>query len=198
MSEARRSRTPSAEMGDALLDAADDVLEKEGPDALSVRRIATVAGVAPMGVYNHFDSKFGIVDALFIRGFQRLEAAMGNLEGIADPLEALREGGRRYRALALAHPMMYQVMFLRAVAGFEPSDRAMEVATQAFERLVSTVRRAAGAGLIEAASPTLTAQVIWSSLHGWMSLEISEVGFVEDQSAGFTLLCSTILRGLRP
>jgi AcrR family transcriptional regulator len=185
-------------MGDALLDAADDVLEKEGPDALSVRRIATVAGVAPMGVYNHFDSKFGIVDALFMRGFQRLEAAMGNLDEVPDPLEALREGGRRYRALALAHPMMYQVMFLRAVAGFEPSDQAMEVATQAFERLVSTVRRAAAAGLIEAPSPTLTAQLIWSSLHGWMSLEISEIGFVEDQSAGFTLLCATILRGLQP
>ncbi|HEX3462196.1 MAG TPA: WHG domain-containing protein [Acidimicrobiales bacterium] len=72
------------------------------------------------------------------------------------------------------------------------------MATQAFERLVSTVRRAAAAGLIDAASPTLTAQVIWSSLHGWMSLQISEIGFVEDHSAGFTLLCSAVLRGLQP
>jgi AcrR family transcriptional regulator len=185
-------------MVDSLLDAADQVLEKEGPDALSVRRIATVAGVAPMGVYNHFDSKFGIVDGLFIRGFQRLEAAMSSLGDVADPLEALREGGRRYRALALDHPMMYQVMFLRAVAGFEPSGPAMEVATQASERLVSTVRRAATAGLIVAESPTVTAQLIWGSLHGWMSLEIGGIGFVDDQEAGFRLLCATVLRGLQP
>ncbi|HWE70570.1 MAG TPA: TetR/AcrR family transcriptional regulator [Acidimicrobiales bacterium] len=197
MTEGRRTRTPSAEMGDALLDAADQVLEKDGPDALSVRRIATVAGVAPMGVYNHFGSKFGIVDGLFIRGFQRLDAALGSL-GDLDPLEALREGGLRYRALALAHPMMYQVMFLQAVAGFEPSDPAMEVATRAFERLVAIVRRAAAAGLIVAESPTLTAQLLWGSLHGWMSLEIGDIGFVDDQQAGFNLLCATVLRGLRP
>ena len=83
----------------ALLEAAADLLETEGPDALSVRRIAAAAGVAPMGVYNHFESKSGIVEALFIQGFERLGEAMVALAQIADPLEALLEGGRRYRAL---------------------------------------------------------------------------------------------------
>ena len=56
----------------ALLTSAAEILETEGPDGLSVRRIAAAAGVAPMGVYNHFESKFGIVEALFIQGFERL------------------------------------------------------------------------------------------------------------------------------
>ena len=51
---------------------------------------------------------------------------------VQDPYEALREGGRRYRALALEHPMVYQLMFLRTVPGFEPSDHALEVAGAAF------------------------------------------------------------------
>ena len=38
----------------ALLASAAELLEQEGPDGLSVRRIAAAAGVAPMGVYNHF------------------------------------------------------------------------------------------------------------------------------------------------
>ena len=71
-----RTRTPSAGMEGALLSSAADILETEGPDGLSVRRIAAAAGVAPMGVYNHFESKFGIVEALFIQGFERLGAAM--------------------------------------------------------------------------------------------------------------------------
>ena len=60
----------------ALLASAAEILETEGPDGLSVRRIAAAAHVAPMGVYNHFDSKYGIVEALFIQGFERLGEAM--------------------------------------------------------------------------------------------------------------------------
>src|SRR5277367_4691180 len=71
-----RTRTPSAGMEGALLTSAADILETEGPDGLSVRRIAAAAGVAPMGVYNHFESKAGIIEALYIQGFARLGAAM--------------------------------------------------------------------------------------------------------------------------
>ena len=100
-----------------LLNAAEQILEKEGPDGLSVRHIAAAAGVAPMGVYNHFDGKFGIIEALFVRGFERLRDALDSIAEIADPTEALKEAGRRYRTLALEHPMEYWVMFLRAIPG---------------------------------------------------------------------------------
>jgi AcrR family transcriptional regulator len=185
-------------MRTAILDAAAELLEKEGPDALSVRRIATAAGVAPMGVYNHFDSKAGIVEALFVQGFERLAEALDAIAEIEDPSEALREGGRRYRALALAHPMVYQVMFLRAVSGFEPSEHALEVAAGAFNSLVAAVRRAMAAGVIAEARPEETAHLIWSSHHGWVSLELMGMGFVEDRDAAFDRSCTTMLRGLRP
>ena len=194
----RRTRTPSAGMEAALLASAAEILETEGPDGLSVRRIAAAAHVAPMGVYNHFDSKFGIVEALFVDGFERLREALAAIADIPDPYEALREGGRRYRALALAHPMVYQVMFLRAVPGFEPSDHALELAARAFDSLVAAVERAMAAGVIAEASPAETAQVIWASIHGWVSLELLGIGFVEDQDAGFDRVCASLLRGLRP
>ena len=182
----------------ALLSSAADLLETEGPDGLSVRRIAAAANVAPMGVYNHFESKFGIVEALFIQGFERLGAEMAAMGQIEDPLEALREGARRYRALALAHPMAYQVMFLRAVPGFEPSEHAVGVCTGTFESLVAAVQRAMQAGVIAEAPPTETAQLIWATIHGWVSLELLGLGFVEDQDAGYDRLCEALLRGLRP
>ncbi|HEX3333698.1 MAG TPA: TetR/AcrR family transcriptional regulator [Acidimicrobiales bacterium] len=198
MTEIRRTRTKSADMEAAILDAAVDLLETEGPDALSVRRIAAAAGVAPMGVYNHYESKAGIVEALFIQGFERLAEALGTIADIQDPEDALREGGRRYRALALAHPMVYQVMFMRAVPGFEPSDHALEIASSAFNALEAAVQRAMAAGVLAEASPTETAQLVWSSHHGWVSLELMGMGFVEDQEAAFDHLCTTVLRGLRP
>jgi AcrR family transcriptional regulator len=182
----------------ALLASAADILETEGPDGLSVRRIAAAANVAPMGVYNHFESKFGIVEALFTQGFERLREAMVGIAEIQDPYEALREAGRRYRALALAHPMAYQVMFLRAVPGFEPSVGAVEAAARAFDSLVAAVQRAMAGGVIADESPTETAQLIWAGIHGWVSLELLGIGFVEDQAAGFDRVCRTLLRGLRP
>ena len=193
-----RTRTPSAGMEGALLASAADILESEGPDGLSVRRIAAAAGVAPMGVYNHFASKSGIIEALFVQGFERLGRAMSSLEAIEDPFGALTEGGRRYRALALAHPMAYQLMFLRAVPGFEPSDQALEIAAQAFAGLVTAVERAIRAGVIAEGSPTVMAQIIWASIHGFVALELCGIGFIEDQDAGADLLCATVLRGLRP
>jgi AcrR family transcriptional regulator len=194
----RRRRTPSAGLGAGLVDAAAELLEREGPDALSIRRIAAEANVAPMGVYNHFDSKNGIVDALFIRGFEQLGDAMERLNAIEDPMEALRRGGQVYRALALAHPKMYQVMFLKAVPYFEPSDAAVEVSARAFGGLIAAVSRAMAAGALAEASPTLTAQMIWSSIHGWVSLEVLGLGFVEDTDTAFPQLCATLLRGLAP
>jgi AcrR family transcriptional regulator len=185
-------------MESALLTAAGELLEKEGPDALSVRRIAAEAGVATMGVYNHFDSKAGIIEALFIQGFERLREAMVGLADVEDPYQALREAGRRYRALALAHPMAYQLMFLRAIPDFEPSDHALEIAASAFDTLVAAVRRAMAAGVIADGSPTEIAHLIWSSVHGWVSLELLGMGFVEDQDASFDLVCVSLLAGLRP
>jgi AcrR family transcriptional regulator len=195
---AARTRTPSAGMEGALLTSAADILESEGPDGLSVRRIAAAAGVAPMGVYNHFESKFGIVEALFIQGFERLGAEMAAMAQIEDPIEALAEGARRYRALALAHPMAYQVMFLRAVPGFEPSMGALGQCTGTFDSLVAAVERAMRAGAIAESSPNDTAQLIWATIHGWVSLELLGIGFVEDQDAGYDRLCAALLRGLRP
>src|ERR1700744_3926671 len=175
-----RTRTPSAGMEGALLNSAADILESEGPDGLSVRRIAAAAGVAPMGVYNHFESKFGIIEALYVQGFQRLADAMAAMARTDDPAEALLEGARAYRALALAHPMAYQVMFMRAVPGFEPSDPAITSCTRGFDHLVATVPHAIRAGVIAPGSPTETAQMIWASIHGWVSLELLGLGFVDD------------------
>jgi len=198
MTKSPRTRTPSADMEAALLNSATEILETEGPDGLSVRRIAAAAGVAPMGVYNHFESKFGIIEALWVQGFERLRDAMDSIGDILDPYEALRECGRRYRALALANPMVYQIMFLRPVPGFEPSEQVIDVAAQAFGALVTAVERAMAAGVIAEGAAADTAHIIWSNVHGWVSLELMGMGTLEEQDAVYDQACSAVLRGLRP
>ena len=191
-----RTRTPSNEVGTAVIDGALRVLESDGPGALTVRRIASEAGVAPMGVYNHFGGKDGVVEQLFVRGFDQLRAAFADV-GSDDASEDLIEAGRRYRRNALAHPAMYAVMFELAIRDFEPSPEAKLEALASFEELVRLVRRAMDTGDIATADPVDVAQGVWSLCHGQVSLELRGIGFVEDLDAHHERVMRAMLRGLQ-
>jgi AcrR family transcriptional regulator len=191
-----RTRTPSNEVSTAVIDGALRVLESEGPGALTVRRIAAEAGVAPMGVYNHFGGKDGVVEQLFVLGFHQLREAFADVAG-DDAAEDLFEAGRRYRRNALAHPAMYAVMFERAVPDFEPSAEAKLEALASFAELVRLVQRAMDTGVIAEADPVDVAQGIWSLCHGQVSLELRDIGFVEDIDAHHERLMRAMLRGLQ-
>ena len=194
----RRPRTPSADVEGAILDAAERLLAAGDPSALTVRGISKEAGVAPMGVYNHFDGKNGVVDALFRRGFEALAVDLTAVMAVQDPREALRLGGLRYRELALERPATYAVMFLAAVPDFEPSEAAKDEAEKAFGGLTSTVERAMQAGVIAEGDPVASASVLWAGIHGAVALELAGICFVDDPGALYTQLVDTLLDGLAP
>ena len=158
-----------------LLAAASRLLAAEGPEALTVRRIAADAGYSTMGVYSRFGGKDGIVEALFVEGFRGLAAAMAAVPDTDDPLTDLLACGVAYRRFALAHPTSYTVMFERAVPGYEPSPGAEAIAMGTFEGLVRQVTRAIDAGDLAVGltgDPADVAQRLWAMSHGWVSLEI--------------------------
>src|SRR3954469_23904765 len=69
-------RTPSRAVEQALVDAAERVLVRDGLAGVTVRAVATEAGGAPMGVYNRFGSKEALWAAVLVRGFDELHAAV--------------------------------------------------------------------------------------------------------------------------
>jgi AcrR family transcriptional regulator len=192
-----RGRTPSAEVERSILDAAERLLEAEGPDALTVRGIASAARVAPMGVYNHLGGKQGVLDALLVRGFDGLTAALADI-GSDDPFEDLAEAGRRYCRYAREHPAHYALMFERAVADYEPSALALEHADAAFKALEALVRRAMSAGVLAEGDTTEVAQSLWSTVHGAVALELRGIGFCQDLTRNQEATCYALLRGLAP
>src|SRR5215218_5462232 len=60
----------------ALVDAAQTILEREGPAALSLRAVAREAGVSPAAPYHHFKDKDELIGAVAKRGFEMLADAM--------------------------------------------------------------------------------------------------------------------------
>jgi AcrR family transcriptional regulator len=191
----RRARTPSADVERELLAAAEAVLVEEGPGGLTVRAVAARAGIAPMGVYNRLGGKDGLVNALLIRGFDRLRAAVAPTDE-PDMLERLRASGARYREFALSNRQFYAIMFEGALPRGTMSAELTEHASAAFEALVRTVETAAAAGRITAADPREVAQQIWSTVHGAVALELNGLVLTPDPGATYLALVDTLLRGL--
>jgi AcrR family transcriptional regulator len=193
----RRSRTPSSDIERELVNAAEQVLVRDGPGAVTVRAVAAEAGIAPMGVYNRLGGKDGLVDALLIRGFDRLRASIAAGHE-PDKLERLRSCGLRYRQFALANPHFYGVMFEDAIPHENVSAEAIEHAAAAFDALVQTVETAAAEGRIIAAQPREVAQQIWSAVHGAVALELKSLVQTPDPQTTYRDLVDTMLRGLAP
>ncbi len=191
----RRTRTPSADVERELLAAAEAVLVEEGPGGLTVRAVAARAGIAPMGVYNRLGGKDGLVDALLIRGFDRLRAAV-EAGDEPDMLDRLRSCGRRYREFALSNRQFYAIMFEGAIQHSRESAEVAEHATAAFGALVRNVETAAAAGRIEAGNPREVAQQVWSALHGAVALELNGLVLTPDAQTTYESLLDTLLRGL--
>jgi len=189
------ARTPSRDVQSALVDAAEAVLVRDGPLGVTVRAVAVEAGVAPMGVYNRFGSKEGLVEALLLRGFEGLRRAVAS-HGEADPIERLRQSGVRYREFALAHREQYLVMFGGTLAAGEPTAELRECAGAAFGALVDHVSTAMAAGRFTAGDPMDVAQQIWSAVHGSVMLEMGDRMPVDDPEANYYALLELLIRGL--
>jgi len=184
------------EQGQRILEAASELLSKEGASALSVRRIAAAAGCSTMGLYSRFGGKDGVVDELYAEGFERLVGAMKGDHPTDDPLADLRRGAACYRDAALANATHYMVMFGGAVPGFVPSDASHELAHSAFGGLVGKVARCTDAGLFRG-SPDEIAELLWGSIHGLVMLEIVGVNpMMSDPVARFDRALDVLFRGL--
>lgn len=171
------TRTPAGDVRGLLLAAALRVLDEHGEKGLTVRAVATEAGVAPMGVYNHFDGKAGLLTAVVTEGFTRLRAMVGGVVD-ADPRARLRGSGVAYREFALQSPTLYRLMFSGQC---KPEGDLAETALYA---LTEIVRHGQAAGTIRAGDPMILTLQIWACVHGAVSLELDSREFDGGGPAG--------------
>ncbi len=160
-------------MRGAILEAAVDILQREGAGALTVRSVSAAAGCSTTGVYTWFGGKHGLIEAIFVDGFQRFGAAQREVpRGRTRRAGDLSRYAHAYRDWALANPTHYMVMFGKAVPDYQPSEQALTAAAETFEQLVEAVREAtSAAGSTD--DPAEVAHHLWASVHGYVSLELA-------------------------
>ena len=170
----RRAREKE-ELRSAILDAASKLIVEEGPQNLSIRKIAEKIEYAPSTIYLYFQDKYAILANIAIDSFEELTELMhGIVEREREPISMLRVMARCYIDFGLANPSYYQVTFLVAPPEELPPDHPICVAInkaglQAFDGLRRAIEYAMKAGAIADGDSNAVAQSVWLSLHGLTS-----------------------------
>ncbi len=155
-----------------VIETASRLLVQEGPDALTVRRIAQELDCSTKILYTMFHGKDGVANALYVEGCERLQQALARVPKADDPAEYLYAMGWAYWNFALENPGFYGVMFGGAIPNFHPSDTSIHMATNAFEMLVEVVQRYMDQDILAKDDAGIIAKTLWASLHGVASLQL--------------------------
>lgn len=182
-----------------ILAAASELFLAGGIDALSVRAIAKVAGVSTMGIYSHFDGKQGILDTLYIEGFERVAEAMqisAENQQLSDPSATILRATEAYMDVANRYGAHYRLIFGEVQDSYQPSQEARTAAELAFNQLVEL------AALVLPAKATIqdkrkTAVSIWAIVHGHVSLSNHAVATLRELHDWRSLALDGVKRYLR-
>lgn len=171
MSIAARKERHRAERESRIVAAARAIAEREGWEAVTVRRLAVEIEYSQPVLYSHFENRDAMVAAVAIQGFEELALALQQAaRGSSEPRHALEQVAKAYIGYALRHPALYEAMFtlptklLFADAQTRPELRA------GFEALVSVL--APFCADVEADVEVAT-ESFWAALHGLVELERS-------------------------
>jgi AcrR family transcriptional regulator len=122
-----------------ILRAAWAIVRAEGLASLSLRDLAAAVGMRAPSLYQYFDSKHAIYDAMFGQGMvEALAVIEGGLEG-REGREALRESARALLMFATGDPVRNQLLFQRTIPGFEPSPDSYAPAVAMSARVESLI-----------------------------------------------------------
>ncbi|MEU7479516.1 TetR/AcrR family transcriptional regulator [Lentzea sp. NPDC042327] len=165
-----RPKTHDDALRRRLLERAGELLSTRGPDAVSLRRIATDVNTSTTAVYSLFGGKPALLEALHDEAFSRFGANLAAVPTTDDPAEDLLQIGLAYRRGALADPRFYSVLYSKVV---EPTKEMSRAAGRTFAPVRNAVRRAIELGVYRDEDPEQIAMSMWGIAHGLVSLELN-------------------------
>ncbi|MEV4623264.1 TetR/AcrR family transcriptional regulator [Asanoa sp. NPDC049573] len=162
---ARRERE-RAERERLIVTAARELAEAEGWEAVTTRRLADRVEYSQPVLYSHFKGMDAIVAAVAVDGFADLAAEMRAARtSTRGPKRALANVAAAYVAFAEQRPALYDAMFNQTVSLAFATPETPAALRAGFDELRQVVRPFAADD-----NEDLLAEVLWSGLHGLVSL----------------------------
>jgi AcrR family transcriptional regulator len=157
----------AAEPRRRVVEAAADLLAREGRDAVTTRAVAVAAGLQPPAIYRLFGDKDGLLEAVAEYGFATFLAGKDVDPDPPDLIEDLRAGWDLAVEFGLDNPALYALMYS------EPTRPASAAFEAGMEILMGRIRRLAAGGWLRV-DEELAAMIIHATARGavltWLSL----------------------------
>ena len=125
-----------------IIASAWDLAREHGIAGISLRELAGRVGMRQPSLYEYFDSKDALYDAMFADGNRQLLQRIGALELPADPRAALTAYLAAYLRFALEDLARCELLFQRHLPGFTPSPQSYALAETALAGLVKLAHAA--------------------------------------------------------
>ncbi|HYC59122.1 MAG TPA: TetR/AcrR family transcriptional regulator [Thermoanaerobaculia bacterium] len=176
MGPKERREREREEIRTRILDAARELFASEGVESVTMRRIADRIEYSPTAIYFHFRDKDALLAELCDCDFRSFAQGFAAIAQIADPVERLRAAGEAYVSFGLNNPSHYRLMFMTPKTT-EKSTIAKgnpEEDSYAFLKIIVAELMEQKRFRDDITDVDLAAQVIWSAVHGVVSLEIAK------------------------
>ena len=174
---------------DALLRAAESLLERGGPAAVTTRAVCDAANVRAPTLYHHYGDKNGLLDALVAKGvkafLKRKQAGIDTADALAD----LISGWESFLGFVLERPQLYRLMVQRVGDNPQILDAAMARTDARLIRLANEGRLATDVPFARKSLLALSHGVTALWTQGASKAEVEAVGrFLLDAT-----LCALVL-----
>lgn len=157
-----------------LLETAVEILQNEGPDALTMRRLADKCDTSTNMIYTIFGGKDDLLREIFDGGRFLLEERCREVPEDLPPLERLYRLGRAFRDFALDHSTIYEAIHSSATS------QEFEWRTSVFSMFLETIEDCIEAGILpDHVEPFDVTSALNAAAHGAISLQLS--GFYDNE-----------------
>ncbi|WP_216893938.1 TetR/AcrR family transcriptional regulator [Nocardia alni] len=146
-------RRSGADTRREIVDAAVAVMAERGVAGLNLSEVARRVGVRQPSLYKHFASLHAVYDEVFREGAERqLDAVARAVRGSKPGLPALAAAVEAIGRLAMADPVVAQLLSWRPVPDFVPSQEAFRPSVEMVGIVRATLRDAVAAGELDSAA----------------------------------------------
>ena len=174
----------------AVVDLALEIVDDEGPDALTLAKVAARAGVAAPSLYKHVKSLADLRRLIDLKVVQEMADALRTAATGREGAAAISALADAYRAYLRRHPHRTNAL----TTAPDETDTELSRATHAVAEVVFAVLRPFGFDHVQAVHAT---RCIRAAVHGFAGLEASGgFGRPEDVDQSFEVLKTMLVQGL--
>jgi AcrR family transcriptional regulator len=194
----RRSIHSAEELRELIIQAATDIVERDGLAGLSAREIAKRIGYSPGTLYNVFENLDDLLLTIEARLLDRLTERLAKTDTSGTPQQRVRRLAETYVAFTQERPKLWNLLIEHRM----PTGQDVPVWYRTkLEGLLVPLEEAL-APLLDASDPGANrraARTLWASVHGMTSLSTAQKLAPVTGQAGSSLvddLVATYMAGL--